>query len=605
MTRRHLVIVALGPVQDFIAQARRTRDLWYGSELLSELSRFVATTLADAPSVTLIFPSDPATPNVPNKIVARVEGRTDDEVDTLVASARDDAMSEWKRIADETKELCAGLIVRGARGDALWDEQIATFLEFNAAMGDEAALGGYESAREQIERALAARKGLREFAPWTEQMPGHPKSSLDGARQSVLLPGKGKERDPSLVRKYRIDPREQLDAVGLVKRTRLQKQAFLPVTNVALAPWIDEAAKRVPAVIDTLRSLCSEHDLNPVSSKVTFPWEAQVFMAERWQPIAKEHYRDDGDEARRHALIDALRGAGRKLFRRGGMREPYPYVACLVADGDHMGDAIRSLGDAELHRRFSARLSHFAARAKGIVQGDFGGSLVYSGGDDVLAFVSVHRALPCADSLRRCFEAVMEDALRETPQVARPTLSVGIGVGHVLESMGHLLWLGREAEKLAKGAALPVAEDRRKALALIVDKRSGGATSFRAQWAHDPVARLGLDATLIGETLPVGKVHEVRALLSRMPDPKELKAPRNAESEGDVLRVLALDTRRILSRVESGDGALTPEAVGLDLTGERYEALHASISAWIARMLVARAFSEAARSLSPVGGSRS
>jgi hypothetical protein len=43
----HLLLVTLGPVQDFIAQARRTRDLWYGSHLLSELGRAAARVLAD------------------------------------------------------------------------------------------------------------------------------------------------------------------------------------------------------------------------------------------------------------------------------------------------------------------------------------------------------------------------------------------------------------------------------------------------------------------------------------------------------------------------------------------------------------------------------
>ncbi|MCC6552844.1 MAG: hypothetical protein IT372_07450, partial [Polyangiaceae bacterium] len=42
----HLLIVTLGPVQEFIAQARRTRDLWFGSHLLSEISRAAAAELA-------------------------------------------------------------------------------------------------------------------------------------------------------------------------------------------------------------------------------------------------------------------------------------------------------------------------------------------------------------------------------------------------------------------------------------------------------------------------------------------------------------------------------------------------------------------------------
>src|SRR5204862_1418878 len=53
---KYLVSIALGPVQEFIAQARRTRDLWYGSHLLSELSRAAARHLADG-GAELIFPA--------------------------------------------------------------------------------------------------------------------------------------------------------------------------------------------------------------------------------------------------------------------------------------------------------------------------------------------------------------------------------------------------------------------------------------------------------------------------------------------------------------------------------------------------------------------
>ena len=52
----HLLLVTLGPVQDFIAQARRTRDLWYGSHMLSELGRAAARALVGG-DAQLIFPA--------------------------------------------------------------------------------------------------------------------------------------------------------------------------------------------------------------------------------------------------------------------------------------------------------------------------------------------------------------------------------------------------------------------------------------------------------------------------------------------------------------------------------------------------------------------
>jgi CRISPR-associated protein Cmr2 len=38
----YLLALSIGPVQNFIAAARRTRDLWFGSHVLSEISKAAA-----------------------------------------------------------------------------------------------------------------------------------------------------------------------------------------------------------------------------------------------------------------------------------------------------------------------------------------------------------------------------------------------------------------------------------------------------------------------------------------------------------------------------------------------------------------------------------
>src|SRR5438067_12679226 len=55
---KHLIVIAVGPVQEFIASARRSRDLWFGSWLLSEISKAAAKKIADeCGRNNLIFPS--------------------------------------------------------------------------------------------------------------------------------------------------------------------------------------------------------------------------------------------------------------------------------------------------------------------------------------------------------------------------------------------------------------------------------------------------------------------------------------------------------------------------------------------------------------------
>ena len=109
-----LLQINIGPIQDFILQARRTRDLWFGSHLLSELSRCVARTLATHSGVQLIFPAlDQTNPelaacidqpfrdngnaplSVANIILATVEAENETAVEVLTAKARDTLSHFW------------------------------------------------------------------------------------------------------------------------------------------------------------------------------------------------------------------------------------------------------------------------------------------------------------------------------------------------------------------------------------------------------------------------------------------------------------------------------------------------------------------------------
>ncbi len=46
--KSHLIALSIGPVQDFIAAARRTRDLWFGSHMLSEIAKAAALAVHNA-----------------------------------------------------------------------------------------------------------------------------------------------------------------------------------------------------------------------------------------------------------------------------------------------------------------------------------------------------------------------------------------------------------------------------------------------------------------------------------------------------------------------------------------------------------------------------
>jgi CRISPR-associated protein Cmr2 len=693
----HLIQITVGPVQDFIAQARRTRDLWYGSHLLSEVSRAVARSLHEDPRVVLIFPAlgrtqkntalirggsiapdtnippdllpcvtpfypmdhsiedDRGHPpvNVANIVLATVDDASGEGVEELARKVREDLLQFWRNdLAGPIWRDCEGLIASGHDVRKVWEEQLTSLIEFSAAWSGQVCEAGdaepnsYKATRDRLNKAIAARKNLRDFEPWQYTRVGAPKSGLDGARVSILKDDKREKRPAKLVKKYRLGGNEQLDAVGLVKRAggtdpddRKKEDEhdlqFVPIINVALARWIVRA-KQHPTefgtAIQALRGIkpkwprvkrkiaCGSElfRLDEQDQQRVDGYDASIFLRSRWWP----EFKDLGllqDKAKKNADGSTDERAWREAVSDWGrkhiapllemMDEPHPYVACLVADGDGMGKAIDALGSAEAHRSFSRELAKFARRARNIVECEAHlGSLVYSGGDDVLAFLPVSTAIECADALRKKFEEIMGDALKEEDGSLRsgldklPTLSVGIGIGHVMESMGDLLELGRRAEKLAKGGSLKDECLRRNALAVILDKRSGGTREWRAQWSElkpeggpaqsgGPAKRLQADAELLDSKsgrLSVRKVYQIADILKRLPEPKAC-APDEAASFGLALES---EVKRALKRGDRSQERLGPAGVGLSLDGAEYAAKRKAVADWIDRMLIARAIAE-------------
>lgn len=640
----HLLIVQLGPVQDFIAQARRTRDLWFGSHLLSELSRAAAK--AAAAHGTLIFPAldandpelepcntlsrDTGPPvSIANKVVVKLRRSLDPRV--VAQAVRASVDTRWRGIADEVRKTYEADLADDI--DAVWNEQIGSLVEYTAAW---APIGrDYTAVRRQVEAALGGRRRLRDFASIRHHRERAPASSLDGGRVSVLAPP-GTRRARRAERRLLLGDGESLDAVGVVKRRGGIPEQFLSVMNVAVLPWLRRAATIATAAsaLDALRSACRdltvEDDetgtvgrLDRISrpdlpGAAIFPYNGSVLFAPRLPGVFEELGASKERAAFKAWEVKHLR----PLLAAAG--EPPSYVACLVADGDRMGLAIDGLHSADAHRELARVLGAFPATARRIIEQAHDGIAVYAGGDDVLAFVPVCRSVACAEALRRAFATAVGDALDGAHRIDRaaghappvddarssaPTLSVGIGIGHVLDSMGHLRDLGDRAAKVAKLS--------RNALAVLVDRRSGGDHLWSALWSDDPAGRLARDVRLLDRgagrpaRLPMAKVHELARLLRRfsVPAARSISRPadRAAPLEPDAgALVLRGEITRILARTHRGAThafetavppdalaataaeGLTPEEVGLTLALEAtFSELHVQLADWVARLQIA------------------
>ena len=489
----HLLAIAIGPVQEFIAAARRTRDLWFGSMLLSEISKATARAVYSADSKALIFPApagpadlEPLSPlNVANVIVAELK---DGDPKQIAAAAKGAAEKRWHDFADRVHRENAGVIRGKTPGTprGIWFEQVDDIIEFYAAWVPLADSTPYEQARKRLMRLLAGRKNCRNFGPALGHA-GIPKSSLDGLRESVL-------KDPAVEpwpekhrRRLRVREGEQLDVIGLVKRTWSPPDGednYPSVSRVAADPWLRGLVETSGEnVLESMREACQQlgpqvlHvlDISRHPHYDAFPFEGTAVFRTRHHELKEEAELSDLDLKR---LSDSLRA----LVRRAG--EPNPYLAVIAADGDKMGRAIGNLKSAKEHREFSRALSEFASEARAIVHAHKG-VLVYSGGDDVLAFVPLDQCLKCARALHDKFEDLMRTWSAKTG--VNLTLSVGVAIAHFLENLEDLLEFARAAEKHSKKprADRDADQHEKDGLAVHLHKRGGAPVVVRANWKID------------------------------------------------------------------------------------------------------------------------
>lgn len=459
----------IGPVQEFIAQARSTRDLWSGSWLLSHLTR-KGIEAGAAMGAEILYPvldseGDRLAASTPNLFLARVaSGSSAAQVADSVEKA---IREEWRDIARAVHDLISKNGVPTG-WDQHWHAQVDRFPVVDwivhACVPDSEALEclakghpplpdkapGYSTSASSIEGLhiaaadwlFAARKNGRGFAAW--QGAEIPKDHLDGHREVVGGPEherfwetlRSKTRFATLLK-----GRQQYGALNLIKR--LFPQAYLG----------------------------GELSWDPYQP----PFDSVAHIA---------------------AAIDA---------EEGEVPPGSPaYYAILALDGDDMGQWVGGCrgcqGDLDplapgYHAKLSAKLAEFARKVPGIVA-THQGQLVYCGGDDVLAMLPATRALGCARDITAAFSATLPTA----------TASAGIAIGHVRSPLQETIQAAREAEKRAKSVP------GKGGFCLRVLKRSGEAVEVAARWSSG-VADVWADLADRRENFSRGFAHKLAARL--------------------------------------------------------------------------------------------
>ena len=259
----YLIQIAIGPIQDFIAAARRTRDLWAGSTMLSDIAKAAALAVSKNGG-NLIFPNASQAEldkdselSVANVILAEVENADFDKLKAISDAARDAANKRFRGYAEKAFSKMERWVDKER-----WDAQIGDIIEFYSAWAvikDEDK--GYAEARKQAARLLAARKNIRDFNANPSPARVY-KSALDGLRESVFKKdGRPSEEDVKhFPKEVRVKVNESLDAVGLIKRVPVSSDERFPsVSRVAMDAWLRGKGKDfIEQNIKALEIYCNE-----------------------------------------------------------------------------------------------------------------------------------------------------------------------------------------------------------------------------------------------------------------------------------------------------------------------------------------------------------
>lgn len=417
MPRLHF---SLGPVQTFVAQARRTRDLWAGSFLLSYLVAHAMAAVRERGRI--ILPSVDGDPllewvkdergpaprlgSIPNRFVAEVDDGPGQA--KLAVQALQHA---WKKLADQVYEKYVQPVAHlGQDTQAIWQRQVAGFWEIQWAV----------TSDDQDFALLDRRKNWR-FTSASDEGGDH--CTIMGDYQELSGYVRAWERDKqdafwSALRERTGDLElredERLCAIALIKRLfpKAIGQTHMPTrwpstAYVAAIPWIKEMAEKAPgqakAYAEMAKQLAGSQTvgnsfeeipaLAGLQTGLFAHLDGNFFYAE----AMGNPKRTPMDEAARPILLGKLK----QLYE---VDRPSPYLAYLIMDGDQLGKKLREMGP----ERVSKALSLFAQQVSGIVN-DHQGVLVYAGGDDVLALMPMTSALACAQAINVAYRGAFGD----------------------------------------------------------------------------------------------------------------------------------------------------------------------------------------------------
>jgi len=548
---KHLLLFTIGPVQSFIAQARKTRDLKAGSWLLSDLCKKAIDHLENKYSAKIIFPDTEKVESLPNRFLAEINSNS---IENLGHDLEKVVRKEFEKTSVNIM-LSKKILTSDLNG---YNDQIQEFLEIFWVI-NEYNEKNYAEKYKEIDTYLNAIKNVRPFKQISE--PAGRKCSLCGQRnalffcsshvdadkeiktirlkrnyfvlQSVNL--KNKSKEISIVD---IDEGEGLCAICFCKR--FSKSGTFPSTaEVSLMKTLEILEKYDKKIIEDYENLFGKQ------------FDHQLYFEENLHEEYFEKHDLNGNklykaQKQQKIIVQKAKNKNLKLSR---------YYALLVLDGDYMGkwlsgEFLANKKDLyEFHEQLSQKLGDYARYVSGFIH-EPKGKVVYAGGDDVLAFMNLDYLFEILKSLR-CnfpeFETIADVTGRE-----KSSPSSGIVISHYKIPFSEVIKCVRNMEWKAKNVI------GRNAFCFQLLKHAGEINECGYPWKINEVCTLDIlsEILVLIQEKDLSKnithfstnfIHQLRLNFSRFMDSKGyLIAPEDIDM--DFSAMLFNELKRLLHR---------------------------------------------------------
>lgn len=496
--KTYLFLLTIGPVQAFIAQARKTVDLYAGSKILTELTK---TGIAYIGRKKIIFPYAKYeiekgwedVNSLPNRFVAKLSG-TENEINQLGKDTENAIRAKFKSISENALKN-AGIPTFPA-----FEQQIEQHLDIYWAAIE---LGtDYKKTYEKLEQVIGSLKNMRQFQQYTydsteENIDGTGekgrKCSIDGERNAIIYRENPEKKKPFALSSqakptnykfdegedfnYKLDEGEALSAVSYTKRA-YQVKYFPSTASIALM-HVHHILKN-----DGLAKIC--YGLLKRTNDQLF-FKENIEREDYLKQVIREA---NGNSPLTPTSIRNCHKNYWDIAKEKGFKssDKHKYYAVLTFDGDSMG---KWLGGANVngsleafHEDFSKYLSAFAKKADEIVKREVKGYTVYAGGDDYLGFVNINHLFGVLQELQEAYKTEVSNPLATYRKDDKEiTFSAGICIAHYKEPLRLVLQQAHAMMDKAKDI-----DDNKNCFGISVIKGSG--ENLETVWKNEHIGLL-------------------------------------------------------------------------------------------------------------------